>query len=203
VRTEALFINGVYRVVLAEILEIQAELPEHIVYLQPYSGGAITHLRDAPPSIADPMLLVLSVTEDLPRIHYAAELVGWDDKTRLSAVKRSVLKRIIGALEPGEKELYDASVAEGGRSVNLLHVRRTRRVPKPFRVTRLIKTIDGTPVSDQRTTAGGVVLHSRRRRERAHPVNNLPNKPVEPTAGSRALAAATHRRRYAAKVMSR
>ena len=56
---------------------------------------------------------------------------------------------------PREKELYDASMMEGGRSVNLLHVRRTRRVPKPFSVARLIKTTDGTPVSDQRTTAGG------------------------------------------------
>lgn len=154
-RGEGLFINGVYREVLEEILKVQSELPEHIMYLQPYSGGAITHLRDAPPSVEEPVLLVLSVTEDLARIHYAAELIGWDDKTRLSAAKRSVLNRVIGALQPGEKELYDASMMEGGRSVNLLHVRRTRRVPRPFSVARLIKTIDGTPVSDQRTTAGG------------------------------------------------
>jgi hypothetical protein len=50
-RGEGLFINGVYREVLEEILKVQSELPEHIMYLQPYSGGAITHLRDAPPSV--------------------------------------------------------------------------------------------------------------------------------------------------------
>lgn len=154
-RSEALFINGVYRGVLEEILKIQRELPEHIMYLQPYSGGAITHLRDAPPSIEDPMLLMLSITDDLATIHYAAELVGWDDKTRLSAAKREVLNRVIGALQPGEKELYDASQTDDGRSVNLLYVRRVRRLAKPFTVTRLIKVMDGTPVSDRRTTAGG------------------------------------------------
>ena len=36
---EALFINGVYEGVLKEILQIQAELPEHIMYLQPDSGS--------------------------------------------------------------------------------------------------------------------------------------------------------------------
>lgn len=154
-KTEALFINGVYRSVLEEILQVQGELPDHIMYLQPYSGGAITHLRDDPPSPEDPMLLVLSVTDDLATIHYAAELVGWDDKTRISASKRNVLNRVIGALQPGEKELYDASLADDGRSVNLLYIRRLRRLSTPFSVTRLIKTIDSTPVSDRRTTAGG------------------------------------------------
>lgn len=98
---------------------------------------------------------MLSVTEDLARVHYAAEIVGWDDKTRLSAAKRRVLNSVIGALQPGEKELYDASQANDGRSVNLLHVWRMRRLRKPFSVARLVKTEDGKPVSDQRTTAGG------------------------------------------------
>ena len=154
-RTEALFINGVYRSVLDEILKIQAELPEHIMYLQPYSSTAIVHLRGDPPSIEQPMLLLLSLTDDLATVHYAAEIIGWDDKTRLSAAKRDVLNRVIGALQPGEKELYDASQANGGRSVNLLYVRRMRRLRQPFSVTRLLKTEDGTPVSDRRTTAGG------------------------------------------------
>lgn len=154
-RDEALFMNGVYRGTLEEILEIQAELPEHIMYLQPYSGSAIAHLRDDPPSIEEPMLLVLSVTDDLATVHYAAEIVGWDDKTRLSEAKQSVLNRVIRLLQPVEEKLYDASGTDDGRSVNLLYVRRVRRVHHPFSVTRLIKTEDGTPVSDRRTTAGG------------------------------------------------
>src|SRR5207302_7293448 len=88
-------------------------------------------------------------------IHYAAEMVGWDDNTQLSPAKRGVLDRVIAALQPGEKELYDASEANDGRTVNLLHVRRTRRVRQPFSVTRLIKTEDGTPISGPRTTSGG------------------------------------------------
>jgi hypothetical protein len=154
-RTEALFINGVFRGVLEEVLQIQKHLPDHIMYLQPYAASAIAHLRDDPPSPSDPALLVLSLTDDLGTIHYAAEIVGWDDKTQLSATKRDVLNRVIGALQPGEKNLYDAAEGGDGRSVNLLHVRRLRRVRTPFSVTRLVKTEDGRPIVGPRTTAGG------------------------------------------------
>jgi hypothetical protein len=154
-RDEALFINGVFRGVLEEILQVQGHLPDHIMYLQPYAGSAIAHLRDDPPSSDEPMFLALSLTDDLGTIHYAAEIVGWDDKTQLSVVKRSVLNRVIGALQPGERELYDAAEAGDGRSVNLLHVRRMRRVRQPFSVTRLIKTEDGEPIAGPRTTSGG------------------------------------------------
>src|SRR5947209_11385202 len=105
-RAEALFINGVLRGVLEEILQVQKDLPDHIMYLQPYSGSAIAHLRDEPPSVENPMSLVLSLTDDLATIHYATEIVGWDDKTQLSPAKRDVLNRVIAALQPGEKELY-------------------------------------------------------------------------------------------------
>jgi hypothetical protein len=153
-RAEALFINGVFRGVLEEILRIQEHSPDRIMYLQPYAGSAIAHLRDDPPSADDPMFLILSVTDDLARIHYTAEIVGWEDKTQLSAARRSSLNRVIAAAQPGEKELYNAARA-GGQSVNLLHVRRTRRVGHPFSVTRLVKTNDGRPIAGPRVTSGG------------------------------------------------
>lgn len=151
---EALFLNGVYEQNLREILEIQEELPEHIMYLQPYSGGAIVHLRDNPPTVDAPIPLVLSVTTDLPTIRYAAEIVGWDDKRQLSASKRRILNHVIGALQPTDKELYDASRAGDGESVNLLYIRRLRQLSQPFSVRELVKSEDGQPVSDRRTTAG-------------------------------------------------
>ncbi len=92
-RHEALFINGVYRNVLEEILQIQEQLAEHIMYLQPYSGSVIKHLQDNPPSPDEPMLLLLSLTDDLPTVHFAAEIVGWEDKRQLSSAKRDVLNR--------------------------------------------------------------------------------------------------------------
>jgi hypothetical protein len=40
--TSALFLNGVYEGVLEEILQVQAHLPEQIMFLQPHKGEAIT-----------------------------------------------------------------------------------------------------------------------------------------------------------------
>ena len=156
-KDEALFLNGVYEEVLEEILQIQGELPEHIMYLQPYSSEPIVHLRDDRPSDEEPVLLYISITTDLSKVHYIAEIVGWDDKRQISPEKKNVLNRVIWALQPKETGLYDASRVEGKPSVNLLHVRRLRKVDPPFPVSRLIKTTDGQSVSLGRTTAGGWV----------------------------------------------
>jgi hypothetical protein len=153
-RKEAVFLNGVYEDVLREILLIQEELPEHVMYLQPYSAEAIVHLREEPPTPEQPVRLYISVTDDLPTIKYTAEIVGWDDKTRMSKNKHRVLSRVVWTLQPNETGLYDASHVEGKQSINLLHVRRMQRLKKPFSVSKLIKTSDGEPVSNGRTTAG-------------------------------------------------
>ena len=154
-KEEGLFINGVYEDVLREILQIQRELPEHIMYLQPYSSGPIVHLRDDPPTVEAPVLLYLSITTDLSNIHYTAEIVGWDDKREIPHAKREVINRVLATLQPNETGLYDASRVEGKPSMNLLHIRRLRRVDPSFSVSSLIKTSDGKPVSPGRTTAGG------------------------------------------------
>jgi 5-methylcytosine-specific restriction enzyme A len=160
--SEALFINGVYESVLEEIFRVQRSLPEHIMFLQPYSSDAIVHLREHPPTINDPTRLFLSITTDLPKIHYAAEIVGWDDKRTLPEEKHNAINRLIWTLQPGETGLYDASRVEGKQSVNLLHIRRLRKLANPFTVTELTKTNDGLPVSPDRTTAGGwVYVHNK------------------------------------------
>lgn len=154
-RPEALFLNGVYRSVLEEIRKVQKELPEQIMFLQSYKSQAIVRLRDNPPSVDDPVQLLMSLTDDLNKVYYTAEIVGWDDKRHLSDDKRDVLNRLIWTLQPGEGGLYNAAQAKGGESVNLLHVCRLRPVAKPFSVSELIKFEDGTPVSDRRVIAGG------------------------------------------------
>src|SRR5579872_4872792 len=154
-RREALFLNGVYEDVLKEILQVQAVLPEQIMFLERHRSEAIVRLRDEPPTIDDPVRLLMSLTRDLSTVHYTAEIVGWDDKRNLSDEKRRVLNRLIYTLQPNEGGLYDASRAESGESVNLLHVRRVRPLSKPFAVSQLRKTGDNEPVSDKRTTAGG------------------------------------------------
>ena len=152
---EAIFLNGVYRTVLEDILKIQEELPEHIMFLQPYAKSPIVRLRDHRPSIDDPVQLYLSTTDDLPNVAYTAEIVGWDDKTDMSDDKRRVISRLIFTLQPTEDGLYDASGDGSGISTNLLHVRRMVRLENGFSVVKLIKTSDQTPVSPNRSTAGG------------------------------------------------
>lgn len=154
-KQEALFINGIYDQPLREILSIQTELPEQILFLQPYSSNAISRLRDDPPTIDDPMQLFISITNDLATVRYSAEIVGWDDKRNLSEARRRVLSRLVWTLQPSESGLYDASRVEGARSVNLLHIRRLRELKQPFPVSELIKTSDQQPLSEARTTAGG------------------------------------------------
>jgi len=152
---EALFLNGVYESVLDEILAVQAVLPEQIMFLQPYKSQAIVRLRDHPPTVDDPMRLLISLTTDLPTVLYTAEIVGWNDKRRLPGTpQHRVLNRLICTLQPNEGGLYNLSTAEDGESVNLLHVRRLRKLSTPFSVSRLAKT-EGGPVSDHRTTSGG------------------------------------------------
>ena len=80
VREEAIFINGVYRGVIEEILLVQEHVPEHIMFLQPHSAERIVHLADHPPSVEDRVRLFLSTTEELPIVRYTAEIVGWDNK---------------------------------------------------------------------------------------------------------------------------
>jgi len=154
-KTESLFINGVYEETLKEISTIQSVLPEQILFLQPFSGSPITKLRDDTPTVDEPMRLFMSITTDLAAVHYIAEIVGWDDKSNLSARKRFILNRLITTLQPNEGGLYNASRTGDGQSINLLHIRRLRHIAPAFEVGHMLKTSDGMPVSDRRTTAGG------------------------------------------------
>ena len=154
-KSEALFINGVFESVLEEILRVQRYLPEQIMFLQPYRTDPITHLRDNPPTVDDPMRLFLSVTDNLPIVSYSAEIVGWEDKTKLSENKRNALIRLIWTLQPNEGGLYDESHIEGKESLNLLYIRRLRKLNNPFSVSELIKTSNGQPYSAERTMSGG------------------------------------------------
>lgn len=96
----------------------------------------------------------VSITEDLGHVHYSAEIVGWNDKTLLTANERQVIERVLKALQPGEDRLYDKSSSFDGRSLNLIHVRRATRINNPFPVGRLLKVYGGDPLL-LRTQAGG------------------------------------------------
>lgn len=147
-REKALFMNGNYEGNLQAIADAQAALPEQILFIQPHGRGRIAYFRDDPPSVDDPVTMYCSISTDLNRVHFAAEVVGWDDKARLSPQRRDVIDRVMGALQPGEGGVYDV-----GR--NLIHIRRMVRVEPPFGVAKLVKVNDNKPMADNRAKPGG------------------------------------------------
>jgi len=153
-RDEALFLNGVYEDVLQDILTIQTHLPEQILYLQPYSGERIVHLAENPPSADDSVRLLMSVTDDLAKVRYIGEIVGWDDKRKLGGPKLMWLNRIIYAFQWTEEGVYMHAHDDKRPCVNLLYVRRLKKLSRPFSVDQLINTSTDEPLSTGRTTSG-------------------------------------------------
>jgi hypothetical protein len=153
VRNEAVFINGIYRSVLDEILAMQDFLPEQILFLQPYKSEVIRNLSKDRPSVDDPVQLLASTTDQLGEVSFAAEIVGWDDKRNIEANRWRAISRVVWALQPNEGGVY--SDVSGKPCVNLLHVRRLRRLQPPIAVTQLVKTVDQRPIGGERSTAGG------------------------------------------------
>lgn len=153
IRNDALFLNGVYEVVLEEILRLQDPLPEQILYLQPYSGQRMRLLKENPPTVDVPMQLLISTTQDLGNIIFAGEVVGWMDKSELIVPVRLAINRVISALQPGEGSLYPQ--VRGVDCANLLLVRRLRRLTKPHAVETLKLRSKGRMIAGKRSTAGG------------------------------------------------
>lgn len=151
----ALFINGVFESVLEEILQVQAVLPEQIMFLQPYSGNGMKTLREIPPSIESPMRLFISITTDLAKVHYQAVIVRWEDKRRMTEPKKQMINRLIATLQPGEKELYKTAKDGGRECANLLYICSLEKVTSPFSVDQLRKLSDGETLSTGKKQAGG------------------------------------------------
>jgi hypothetical protein len=154
-RSEAIFLNGVWEGVLQDILNIQQHLPEHIMYLQPHKGKRIVLLAQNPPSTDDPVRLLMSVTDNLSNISYVAEIVGWDDKRELSGPKLTVLNRLIYAFQWTEGGVYPYVRNPKKPCVNLLHIRRLQKLQHTFSVAELHNVKDEQPLSTGRTQSGG------------------------------------------------
>jgi hypothetical protein len=154
-RDYALFLNGVYGNVLEEILRIQQRMPDLTLYLQPYSGSRIVMLAEDPPSPAHPVQLFLSTTEDLPTVHYMCDIVGWEDKRKLSKFRLDQLNRTLSEFQPADTEIYGLDEPGQRDMVNLLHVRRMHKLNRSFSVGQLLNVKDRQPLSTNRSRAGG------------------------------------------------
>ena len=153
-RPYALFINGVFESVLEEIWSNLAKAPGGILFLQPHSDTPIVKLRDDPPSTEDPVTLYLSKSNSLDKVSYLADIIGWEDKTKLTETRKDDVLKILDSLQPEEGGLFNLSNTDQP-SVNLLSIRRFAKLGHPFSVEDLIKISDGKPLSPNRSRAGG------------------------------------------------
>ena len=154
-KLHGLFIRGIYRSVLDEILCTHRTQPDFTLYLQPFDGDPIRMLKDAPPTTKNPIRLYASTSEDPGIVSFTADIVGWEDKTTLSPSKKHRIESTIREYQPREEGLYDQSNAPGKPSLNLVLVQRLIELPSPFCVTNLIKISDGKPYSPKKTSPGG------------------------------------------------
>ena len=158
-KTANLFINGIYRNVLEEILKTQSGTPDQTLFLQPYSPSSIKMLMNDPPTIDKPVRLYASTTDDLPMVSYAADIIGWEDKTKMDDARREDVDSIIKTFQPGEVEdeegLWVHSPTTDRPYLNLLSIRRLVKLANPFSVANLVKVSDEKPLSTNRSRAGG------------------------------------------------
>lgn len=149
---QALFLNGVYEVVLKEILEAQKGHPDRICFLQPYSSGRIVLLDEANPSVEDPITMYLSTTKNLDRVLFTADIVGWECKQEMSEERITEVGNLIAEYQPEEGRIYFEG-PKGKPMINLISVQGMKKLQSPFSVT-LLRKLDGTALKP-RTTSGG------------------------------------------------
>lgn len=162
-RDYAIYMNGVNKGILDEMIECLNDLPEQVVYLQPYRETTIRELRDASPPVSDEerVLMVFSTMEDLTKVYYCAEVVRWEDKITIPKARKDKLDRLIRILQPNNcNRIYltnnrdhDNDYKKGNPYCkNLISLRNVRRVEVPFDIGQMIK-ISGGKV-EQRTQSG-------------------------------------------------
>jgi 5-methylcytosine-specific restriction endonuclease McrA len=150
-RPVALFLNGVYESVLEEIRNAQEKYPGRAFFLQPYAPRRIEFLERVQPRAERPVVLYLSTTTNLNKICYLAEIIGWEDKQKLSEERSLSVSSDLKTYQSNEGGLY--LDINGKPAVNLITIRNLRRLTNQLAVSHLIKTSDGKP-RKPRTQAG-------------------------------------------------
>ena len=151
----ALFINSVNVTVANDIVAVQRELPEQILFLQPHDKRSYARLRSNPPTVDKPLMLYASVGGDFATVACTAEVVGWEYKPSLPYERRNLMVRLQAIFQPTEIDDYYNYLKD---CPNLLYVRRMRMLEsrERFSVAELIKIKDGKPLSTNRQSPGGI-----------------------------------------------
>ena len=140
----SVYLSGIFQAVLDDIIDVQSELPELPLYIQPYKSQRMKELAANPPSPDAPTLLLMSTEEDHNLIQYAADIISWRDKRDLNERQTSILDALIKGHQPTEWDTGLYSEANGSVAVNLLAVRNVRRLKAPFSATELVNANDGS-----------------------------------------------------------
>jgi hypothetical protein len=166
----ALFINGIYKDVLDEILKAQNEHGVEESFLQPYKGYIIAFLKKRQPTPETPVRLYVSTTENLAQICYTAEVVRWEDKWRLAERRRQQVLDHLSRYQPGEAGYFKESDKTTKKAVNLITIRSLKQLDSLHSTTLLRKVSDGRPLM-RRYRAGGW--------SEVYDIGELINLPVE------------------------
>ena len=150
----ALFINGIYEGVCTEILAAQAAQPGLESFLQPYKGKVVKMLKQNAPSREQPVKLYLSTTGNLSQICYAAEIIRWEDKREMDALRREEVRQHLERYQPKEVDLFMGRESTGANAVNLLTIRLMSQLDTLHSTSLLRKVSDGLPLM-RRTRSGG------------------------------------------------
>lgn len=152
--TTALFINGIYDSVLAEVIAAQDARGGGDSYIQPYKRQVVGMLRKRNPAPDRPIRLYVSTTANLSHICYTGLIVGWEDKRELSERRRNEVRRHLEQYQPGEVNLFKGVEKMGGNAVNLITIREVKRLDTLYQTALLQKVSDGLPLR-KRTRSGG------------------------------------------------
>lgn len=139
-----IYINGVYRKVIEEIL--QSNQP--IGCLQAYSPYRIKELVRYPPDEKTKWILYGSYTSNLKLIAFTAEIVKWENKQNLSNERKVEVSEFLKAYQPKEVDLFKSDTK------NLLTITNLRVLINPVPVSRMIKINNNLPLKE-RTRSGG------------------------------------------------
>jgi 5-methylcytosine-specific restriction protein A len=148
-----LYLNGVYEGVLDHVLDSQ-DGGNETNYIQPYKGQKIRLLREKAPTKRSPITLFMSITTDLGKIAYVADIVGWKDKRDLKQAEKKRILKHLKDYQPKEVDLLLGQGNIGSGSVNLLYIQNLRKLDSHYPTSLLRKVSDGQPLK-KRTRAGG------------------------------------------------
>ncbi|MDE0080032.1 MAG: hypothetical protein OXO50_21115 [Caldilineaceae bacterium] len=150
----AIFYRGMYKRQLELMLNAQEQNKCIRLFMQPYSKSPIRELKDDPPSPMNPAILYLSTNEDFAMVSWRAEIVGWQDKQKLSKEEQEQID--------AEARHYDSGLygIDDGM-VNLLQLRNVVNLDARFPVTELTKIKDGERVSENAFRSGWVYVRER------------------------------------------